>query len=81
MLSVISSSRNFCSTCLRSSNIYGSGDTASIIDLNMTESLLATSTPDSEATRSTYQQRKHKQAQGFLTGTSRAAYRPDPLLE
>ena len=45
------------------------------------ESLLATSTPDSEATGSTYQQRKRKQTQQFLTGTSRAAYRLDPLLE
>lgn len=39
---------------------------------------MATSTPDNE---STYHRRREERAQRFLSGTSRAAYRLDPLLE
>ena len=44
----------------------------------MAESPVATSTPDNE---STYHRRREERAQRFLSGTSRAAYRLDPLLE
>lgn len=47
----------------------------------MAESPLAASTPSNEASSSTYQQRKEERTQRFLAGTSRAAYRLDPLLE
>lgn len=39
---------------------------------------VASSTPDNE---STYHRRREERAQQFLSGTSRAAYRLDPLLE
>ena len=39
---------------------------------------VASSTPDNE---STYHRRREERAQRFLSGTSRAAYRLDPLLE
>ena len=44
----------------------------------MAEGPVATSTPDNE---STYHRRREERAQRFLSGTSRAAYRLDPLLE
>ena len=44
----------------------------------MAEGLLAASTPNDE---STYQERRKQRAERFLAGTSRAAYRLDPLLE
>lgn len=44
----------------------------------MAEGPLAASTPNDE---STYQERRKQRAKRFLAGTSRAAYRLDPLLE
>ena len=72
---LIRSSRTFACTLLHHHSTCRSRDTMA----EASEGPVPTSTPDSESTL--YCRRREERAQRFLNGTSRAAYRLDPLLE
>ena len=74
MLKMIRSSRTFYCTLLRHRSTSGSR----VSMAEAAESLTASSTPSNESTHS---RRKVERAHRFLSGTSRAAYRLEPLLE